>query len=78
MPSPESALKLMCTVSIEMEEKVYKYPIYNFKFEEMFKRTRMLICGKPCVGHTILDSTENSCKKATISKEVSSLKRCRL
>lgn len=39
MPSPESALKLMCAVSIEMEDKVYKYPIYNFKFEDMFKRT---------------------------------------
>jgi len=36
LPSPKSAITLLGFVAMEMEEKVYSYPIANFKFEEKF------------------------------------------
>lgn len=37
LPSIESVLTLLSAVAIEKEEKCYKYPIHNFKFEERFE-----------------------------------------
>lgn len=37
LPSIESALTLLSAVAMEKEEKCYKYPIHNFKFEERFE-----------------------------------------
>jgi transposase-like protein len=38
MPSSEAALALLSAVAIKMSETTYKYPIYNFKLEEKFKK----------------------------------------
>ena len=36
LPSPKSAITLMGYVAMEMEEKIYSYPISNFKFDDNF------------------------------------------
>ena len=36
LPSPNSAITLIAYVAMEIEDKTYKYPISNFKFDEQF------------------------------------------
>jgi len=36
LPSADAVLLLLTSVAIEKGESTYKYPIYNFKFEEKF------------------------------------------
>jgi len=33
LPSPKSALMLICYKALEQEEKSFKYILYNFKYE---------------------------------------------
>lgn len=37
-PSPESVLSLITSVAIDKSEKLYKYPIHNFKFEPQLQK----------------------------------------
>lgn len=37
MPNFESALTLISKVAMDKEDTYFKYPIYNFKFENKFK-----------------------------------------
>lgn len=39
-PNEESVLSLITSVAIDKSEKTYKYPIYNFKFEEKLMKNK--------------------------------------
>ena len=39
-PNEESVLALIISVAIDKSEKIYKYPIYNFKFEDKLMKNK--------------------------------------